>query len=190
VSNGFEKTYGRKPQVYGFRVEVEANSLDEVTLTYIISDGTMVQGNMFVKGQISTIEGSSRSSTKVVQGIDIAELDSNHVRSGIRHEMQTKLVNYASSSLFAFLTMGISIAFFIFTIAKASYNKSAVSRQLFVFQLILFLIIGARILFYSMVEAASWHVELRYLASAQVLLLVFFIISLVSIVFASKRDLP
>jgi len=156
VSNGIEKSSGWKPEVYGFQAEIEANSLEDVTLTFVLSDGSIVNSNLFSNGQVATI-GNKANSSKVVQGIDIARVDLINVRSGVRHEIQKTLVRYMNSNAAVLLASTIAIAFFILTIIKVIYKKDDVFDNIFVFQFFLLLIFSARILFYSLIEAASWQ---------------------------------
>lgn len=188
VSDGVGKSSGWKPEVYGFRADIEANSLEDVTLRYFFSDGTMIESNSFIRGQVRTILNKANDSTKVVECLDIAEVDSPFVRKGIRHEMQKKLARYIASSGSVLLVSTISIGFFIFSILVIIKRKYDIFRSVFVFQVFITLIFALRLLFYSLIETASWHVEIRYLASAQALLVAFISVSLATIC-AAARDL-
>jgi hypothetical protein len=186
VSNGFAKSNGWKPEVYGFRVEIEGNLLENVTLVYFLDDGTTVDSNSFLEGQVLTVVNRDDNNSKVVQGIDIAKLDTFNARSGKRHEMQGILIRYMSSNTAVLLASTILIIFFILALIKVIKKKYDTDRNIFVLQLFLFLIFGARILFYSLIETASWHVETRYLASAQALFFIFISISIATIITASR----
>lgn len=188
VSIGIEKSNGWNPEVYGFRAEIEANSLEDVTLAYYFSDGTIVESDFFSKGQVSTIVSKSDNKSKVIQGIDIAEYDPTNVRRGFRHKLQNILVRYMSTNTAVILASTIFIFFLVLAIIKIVNKKYDRLRNILVFQLFLFLIFSARILFYSLIETASWHVEIRYLASAQALFFIFISFSIGTIITAS-RDL-
>lgn len=187
VTNGFTKSNGWKPEVYGFQAEIEATSLQDVTLTYFLSDGTTVDSNKFSKGQVLTIGSNAHKNSNVIQGIDVAGLDPTNVRSGIRHEMQKTLVQYMKSNAAILLASTISIAFIILMIIRIVINKkSNLIRNIFVLQFFILLIFGARIIFYSLIETASWHIGIRYLASSQALFFVFISCSLAAIVTAAR----
>lgn len=179
VSNGYAKSSGWKPNVYGYRIELNARSVQDVTLTYVLNDGTTLDSNVFSEGQVLTVESKANNGSKILQGTDFARLDSPEVRSGIRHEIQKTLAGYMASSATILVASGISIIFFVLVLFKVISERSADIGNIYILTIFVFLIFSARILFYALIETASWHVEIRYLASAQSMFFIFISLSLV-----------
>ena len=181
VASGYEKLNGWKPEVYGFHAEINADSVDDVVLVYTLSDGSTVSGNNFSEGGISTQAPQGAGAVSVVQGIDIAALESPGFRQGPKHEFQNALISYMGSTVTIILAAAIITGFLILMAVKLLRRSPDLRSNLYVVQFLLMLLIFARIAFYALIETAAWHVEIRYLAATQGLLIVYLVLSAVII---------
>jgi hypothetical protein len=179
VSTAFLRANGWAPIVTGFSGQVETEH-GVASIIYTLDDGTQLRGDHLVPLHVSTVQDASQPSTAVMQGIDIVKAPHGTV-SQARHAFQVWAAGAATAVggwLFAFgiITLPLLVA------TRRMKRAFAVKPRLVLFGLVL-LLWTARLLFYSILDAAAWQADqIRYLAPDHMLGLVLLALSASSLV--------
>lgn len=159
-------------QVFGFRLTLPRVLGDTVVMRYFLSDQSYLLTPPLVAGKASLIKLDS-SDRIITQGIDsIGGVDFTVAHNNARHKFQVWLAD-AFGNIFQYL---LSIILLITTIAivlnKKIIEHNQTKNQYLAITILIVGLFVQRFLFYVMVDAVGWDIEVRYLTSALVLMVV------------------
>jgi hypothetical protein len=161
----FKRRNGWSPYVIGFNGQFESKSTSAPTLTYVLDDGSKITNSAnLVEGAVSDVFGDD--SVKLVQGVDYVTHE-HRGRGGWRHAWQSQLVNISNGSLVPkslVLMLMLSLVISALIVRGDTYKRS-----LWRFAAFVAFLYAMRVMFYSVIEAEAWAVEIRYMLTANVM---------------------
>lgn len=167
---------GWKPDVVGYSADVKSRLPDDVTVTYFLDSGNHVQGDHLREMHVSTLGNQDPRGGAVIQGIDMVRPHPD-ARAGARHEIQLALVRFSQSTALHWGAAAVCALALIVIGRAVRRERDSRWKGLVAFFGFTLLVWCARILFYSVIDAAAWQVGLRYLVSAHALGVVLFSVS-------------
>jgi hypothetical protein len=170
VDKGFLAQAGWKPHAVGFKSTVESASPDNVRITYVLDDGSHVEGTHLKQMMVSKLVNAISANSDVLQGIDYAKEDSGGLPQSRTRRIQDALVNFSNRSAvhwiaFIVVLLGVGVMLKVFLGRQDACAKSLL--VLIAFALPMWCL---RILLYSLIDATAWNAnQIRYLAPANAL---------------------
>lgn len=180
VVDGYTKAEAKIPKVYGFRAQLNGVLGVPKKIIYTLSDSRQIEVAAPFRKGVSIID-TNENNIRITQGLDLIG-NSESIRSGgMGFQIQNRIISI-SEWMEVKMIAGIVILLGLFySLIQLVRDRSAsISRNAL---LIIFIsgIVMFRILFYSLLDAAAWSVELRYLAPINCLLLVILSICLAEV---------
>jgi hypothetical protein len=179
---------GWDPDVVGFHTSLTSSSPDAVKVTYVLEDGTRLQGEHLKPAVVSKIENKLAPGNDILQGIDEAGSPS---AEGFDARRSIELNLYERLQSPALRRLGIVTFCLAFLVSGWAFIRERDLRfkVFFIFFSLSCALWTARILFYSLIDARAWPGDqIRYLAPANALALVTFSVSVAAlIVFAASK---
>lgn len=178
VVEGYKKSEGRVPDVFGFRAELSGVRGELVRLVYVLSDGRKVGVKVPLKNGISSVDGGDRN-LKITQGLDLIGDDVANSRGDIGFQIQNKLISLVDLAAVKIVVGIILVAGLIIAVVQTTRFSSTLFTSkpsllvIFISGVVIF-----RIGFYTLIDAAAWSIDSRYLAPANALLLVILALAL------------
>ena len=173
VVDGYAKAEGRVPTVYGYRAQMSEVRGEPKKIIYILSDGHQIEVDApFSKG-MSTIDVSDNR-IKITQGLDLTGEAISIQSSSLGFQIQNKLISLIERPTVKIVIGIIDIGGILLSLIQMSRRKAVPFQRWSLLVIFISGIMLFRILFYALLDAAAWPVELRYLAPANSLLIVIF----------------
>jgi hypothetical protein len=180
VVEGYKKAEGRIPAVFGFRAELGAVRGELKKIIYVLSDGRKIGVEAPLKKGVSSV-GVGDSNFMIIQGFDLTGDVMTSSRRGMGFKIQNTII-YISEWIAVKTMIGILvIGGLLFSVVQIiRVVPASIPRHLL---LVIFIsgIVIFRIGFYTLIDAAAWSIDLRYLAPANALLLVLFALVLAGV---------
>ncbi len=181
VEKVFAKQNGWPPNVLGFSATVYSQSPEKLTIHYLLDNGAQIEAGRLEPMQVSSIENKHTPRSEVIQGVDLVQAHA-HLRSGIDYAIQLWLLRTIQAPGLKWCVVALVVLAFLlncYALLQTAQQQRAVWLMIFSFILVLWC---ARILFYSVLDAAAWEgSQVRYLAPAHALGLVLLSISFASL---------
>ena len=171
VIQGFTAEGLSHPEVFGFHVILPRVPGDTIVIRYLLTDSSHLITPPLVVNKVSHIERGSAGKV-LIQGIDSNGRSELSTSQNIRQKSQNWLADAFEKISPAFLSVILALA-----IVSGVLRKRIIKREQteILFIAVSILIAGLflqRFLFYTLVDAVGWDVEVRYLTSALVLMVV------------------
>ncbi len=182
VDKGFLAQAGWKPHAVGFQSTVESISPDDVRITYILDDGSHVQGTHLKQMMVSKLVNKASANSDVLQGIDYAKADGGNLPQSRTRKIQDALVYFSNRAAvhwigFVLVLLAVGVMAKVFADSQNSCAKSMLMLIAFAFPMWCL-----RILLYSVIDAAAWNGnQIRYLAPANALGFAIFALSVTAL---------
>lgn len=194
VINGYNKEAGWKPSVIGFRASVKGRSPDDVTIRYLLDDRSQVETDHLKPMAVSTLENKTVPQDKILQGIDLVSAAENPNRPLAFLQTQAAVANFTTRPAFRWSALGIWVCFLITAVVTRVRGWGIFQGELLtIFMAFMAVSWCSRILFYSVLDAASWNAnQIRYLAPAHAIGLLVLSVSVAGLFSfgAGKREAP
>lgn len=175
VEHAFSAEGRDRIDIYGFRTQIPFLKIDQIVMKYFISDGTSAMSPVVEVNRVSRIK-LDNSSKFLVQGIDTAgEIEQSRPvdqRITFQSWLITQFSHIAPYLFIAFI--GIAIALNI--TLKLQKLPASMDGGILYSLILVSGIVLLRLLFYAIVDTAAWDIEIRYLASAAVVIVIAFIL--------------
>jgi hypothetical protein len=168
VAQAFAKVNGWTAEVEGFSADFRNATPDNARITYILDDGQQLTGEHLTPLKVSLLRSETQPSDAILQGIDVVSRDET-TRNGLRHRIETDLIRFSQYTHVPWIVMSL-IGISLIVASERLYRKRDPRWIPFlIFVLFTLLLLLARVVFYSIIDAASWNAEIRYLVPANAL---------------------
>lgn len=180
VVEGYKKAEGRIPAVFGFRAELSTVRGELKKIIYVLSDGRKIGVEAPFKKGVSSVDAGD-SNFMITQGFDLTGDVITSSRRGMGFKIQNAIISGSEwmplKTMIGILVIG-GLLFSVVQITRvvpASIPRHSL-LVIFISGIVIF-----RIGFYTLIDAAAWSIDLRYLAPVNALLLVIFVLGLAGI---------
>jgi hypothetical protein len=159
VSSGYKPILNYKPDVIGFHENLFNISPDNVNVTYYLSNGNIIHTTIRSIGIIDIVKLNNIS---IYQGIDYIK-NSSSIHD-FKFSIQKSIILLYNSITIKLLFLLIIIIYGMALLINKKFRSfGLINISIY----LLLIIIVLRLLFYSIIQSASWNIEIRYLASTQ-----------------------
>jgi hypothetical protein len=175
VKRGLERDGRDQTDVFGFRVFLHPTQGDAAIVRYFLSDGSSVTSPPLVARRVSQIK-QEPTSRLIVHGIDAAGSVEQASPPGGRFAVQELLIGlFGRYFYYAFgvvVALGAALALFF----KNRLRCPDDGRPIMAVTALITGLLLQRILFYAVIDTGGWDIEVRYLCSATVLIMLIFVL--------------
>lgn len=169
VETAYDRANGVRPDVVGFKVYSKTESKGLVVLSYVLDNGERITNqSMLTTSGVSQLGGADGA--VLFQGVDYVQVG-DHKRNGWRHSAQTYMVDLSNRPEVPALAMVCIAALALFAILSKAVADIE-RRRLLVGVWLILVLVFSRIAFYGLLESEAWAVDIRYMMSANLMLVV------------------
>lgn len=171
VSKAFSTEGHDQPKVFGFRAMLSQTQGDTPVIRYRLTDGSDIVTPPLVSNKVTRINYDS-TGRFLTQGIDTTGSEWAASHNNNKHKLQEWLTSSYGKALPYILTIILVAAAISVFLRKTTIRHDQLGNMYLAVSILIAGILMQRILFYILVDAVGWNVEVRYLTSAVILLIV------------------
>ncbi|MCE9551580.1 MAG: hypothetical protein K8R50_11400 [Betaproteobacteria bacterium] len=171
VIRGFTAEGRADPEVFGFHVILPKVPGDTIVMRYLLLDSSHLITPPLVVNKVSHIERGS-AGRALIQGIDSNGRTELATPQNIRQKSQKWLADAFEKIAPALLSVIFVLAIISGVLQKRIVGREQAETLLLAVSILIAGLSIQRFLFYTLVDAVGWDVEVRYLTSALVLMVV------------------
>lgn len=177
VTQGLLNEKREDPRVVGFRASSGNGGYKPNSISYRFESGNSLDANEVIGGRAALLS-TPGNPEYVIHGIDGLNDTATPERSGIRHKFQLYVLNLFGGAGWGIVSLVFVFSGFVFSCAYI-FGKTKTDIYLFPFAyFFVFILYFSRVVFYSLIEAGGWSIQLRYMLPAGLLVFVMFFSSL------------